>query len=117
MTDRAAIEARLEAIAAGLPDVRAERSGGEVSWSAEGHAFAVLTDDAVELRLSAPVAAAAANTPDTEPSVRGVGWVRFMPAALDAHAIDRLEAWFAFARRHAAEGAQPAAPRGGKGAN
>jgi hypothetical protein len=107
MTNRAGIQARLEALAAGLTGVSAERSAGQVSWSAGGHAFAVLTDDALELRLSAPVAAAAANTPETEPSARGVGWVRFTPTALDARAIDRLEAWFAFGARHAAESAGP----------
>ena len=115
MTDVAAIRARLEALVAELPDVKADRSGEELSWSAAGHPFAVVTDDAVEIRLSGPVAAAAANTPDTEPSPRGIGWVRFTPSTLDGHAIDRLGAWFAFGRRHAAEAAGPtAAPQQSK---
>ena len=108
MTDVAAIRARIEGLAAELPDVDVEPTGASVSWSSAGHPFAILTDDAVEIRLSGPVAAAAANTPDTEPSGRGSGWVRFRPPVLDGHAIDRLDAWFAFGRRHAAEGA-PAA--------
>jgi hypothetical protein len=111
LTDLAAIRARLEALAEELPDVTAERSGPAVCWSSGGHSFAILTDGAVEIRLSGPVATAAANTPDTVPSARGAGWVRFTPPALDGHAIDRLEAWFAFGRRHAAEGAASAASR------
>jgi hypothetical protein len=109
LTDVVAIRARLEALAAELSDVKAERAGGALSWSSADHPFAILTDDAVEIRLSGPVAAAAANTPDTEPSPRGVGWVRFTPPTLDGHAVDRLEAWFGFARRHAGEAPLPAA--------
>jgi hypothetical protein len=109
LTDVAAIRARLEALAAELPDVASETNGNAVSWSSAGHPFAILTHDAVEIRLSGPVAAAAANTPDTEPSARGAGWVRFTPPGLDGHAVDRLEAWFAFGQRHAAEGV-PVAP-------
>lgn len=105
--DREGVEARLVGLAAGLAGIVAERAGGQVSWSAGGHPFAALTDGALEIRLSAPVAAAAANTPDTTPSPRGVGWVVFSPAVLDAHAVDRLEAWFAFGARHAAESSAP----------
>lgn len=103
MTDEEAIRTRLDALAQALPEVEVERGGGQVSWSVAGRPFAVLSGGSVELRLSGPVAAAAASTPDTHPSARGVGWVRFTPPALDGHAIDRLEAWFGFARRHAAE--------------
>jgi len=117
LTDVAAIRARLEALAAELPDVTAERFGEAVSWSAAGHPFAIVTEGAVEIRLGGPVAAAAANTPDTERSPRGVGWVRFMPPTLDGHAIDRLEAWFAFGWRHAAEAGVPAASGPGRKPN
>lgn len=108
MTDVAAIRTRLDALAAEMPDIIAERTGAAVTWSAAGHPFAILTDAAVEIRLSGPVATAAANTPDTEPSTRGAGWIRFAPPALDGHAVDRLEAWFAFGWRHAADGAAAA---------
>ena len=109
MTDVAAIRARLEALARTLPDLEATESQGVVTWSAAGHPFAIVSDAAVELRLSEPVATAAAKTPDTTPSPRGLGWVRFAPPVIDGHAIDRLEAWFAFAFRHAADASGPAA--------
>jgi hypothetical protein len=56
---------------------------------------------AAEFRLDPPVAAAALRTPDTGPSRRGEGWVRFRPDVLDHHALDRAEAWFGSAWRRA----------------
>ncbi|MBI3751644.1 MAG: hypothetical protein HY263_08335 [Chloroflexi bacterium] len=60
----------------------------------------------MELRLDPAIARAATRTPDTAPSDRGPEWVRFAPRELDDHAVDRLEAWFAFARRRASESAR-----------
>ena len=54
-----------------------------------------------EFQLTTAVASAAVRTPDTTPSPRGPGWVRFEPADLDDHAIDRAVAWLGFAVRHA----------------
>lgn len=102
MTDDATIAERLEALVAAAPAERAE-ANGIVTWSIAGRPFAVLAGTAVELRLDRAVAHAATRTPDTSPSHRGEDWVRFEPAALDGHAIDRLEAWFALARRRAAD--------------
>ncbi len=51
--------------------------------------------------LSKAVAGAAIRTPDTTASPRGPEWVRFEPAELDDHAIDRAVAWLGFAVRHA----------------
>jgi hypothetical protein len=81
---------------------RAE-TGSTIAWSVGGRPFAALTNDAIELRLDAPIAAAAVRTPDTAPSPRGPEWVRFAPRDLDDHAIDRLEAWFGLAYRRAGE--------------
>lgn len=102
MTEPATLAERLERLAAAGPLERAE-SAGVVTWSAAGRPFAVLTGAVVELRLDRAVAHAATRTPDTTPSPRGEDCVRFEPASLDDHAIDRLEAWFALARRRAAD--------------
>ncbi len=99
---------RIEALATGQPEASRTTAGGGITWSIGSVAFAVLTGDAVELRLDRPIAHAATRTPDTAPSPRGPEWVRFAPATLDGHAVDRLDAWFAFARRRAAEGVREA---------
>jgi hypothetical protein len=91
----------LEASAATFPDVRAAAAGSEASWSRGDRVFAVLDGSSAELRLDVPIAAAAIRTPDTRTSPRGPDWVRFSPPALDAHAIDRLTAWFGLAYRRA----------------
>jgi hypothetical protein len=61
----------------------------------------VLGPTGIELRLDPAIAAAATRTPDTAPSPRGNEWVRFNPRGLDAHAEDRLRAWFELAYRRA----------------
>ena len=87
-TDLDGIEAR------GEPD-------GVLTWSRGGRPFAALSagGDAAEFGLDPVVAAAAARTPDVDPSPRGAGWVRFSPAPLDDHARDRATAWFQSAHR------------------
>lgn len=97
--DRPEVQARP---AAGASDA----SSRATDWSVDQTVFAALDEagDAVELRLDRAVARAATRTPDTTPSERGPDWVRFNPAQLDDQAVDRLEAWFAFAARHAAAG-------------
>ena len=103
MIDRTGIKARLDAAAAAMGGVETLPDADGVStWSADGVAFAHLTNAAVELRLDPPIADAATRTPDTTSSPRGPAWVRFHPRVLDAHAADRLDAWFALARRRAA---------------
>jgi hypothetical protein len=103
VTGQATLRDRVEALAAEAPLARRSEAAGVVTWSVGTTAFAVLSGEAVELRLDRPVAHAATRTPDTAPSHRGEEWVRFAPMELDGHAIDRLEAWFALARRRAAE--------------
>jgi hypothetical protein len=92
----------LEAAAGGLPEIgSAAGPGGSVTWSRGGRPFAVAKAGgaSAEFALDPAVADAAARTPDVAPSDRGVGWVRFAPAALDDHAADRALAWFASAHR------------------
>ena len=84
-----------------LPGVTSAAAGQETTWSAAGHVFAALTGDWAEFRLDPAVARAALRTPDAADSPRGPGWVSFAPAALDDQAIDRAEAWFLSAHRHA----------------
>jgi hypothetical protein len=83
---------------------RATGTTGEVTWSTDGRPFAALSADGstAEFGLVPAVAAAAAHTPDTTPSDRGPGWVRFRPADLDDHGRDRARAWFESAYRRVA---------------
>jgi len=79
-----------------------ETAGG-VLWDRAGRAFAAVGADGsfAEFRLDGAVAEAVMRTPDTSPSRRGADWVRFTPAELDDHALDRAEAWFGSAWRRA----------------
>ena len=74
---------------------------GTRTWSRAGRPFSTVSADGsvAEFALDPAVAAAAIRTPDTSPSARGAGWVRFAPADLDDHAADRATAWFASAYR------------------
>jgi hypothetical protein len=63
----------------------------------------VAGEGVAEFRLDPLVAKAALRTPDTQPSERGPDWLRFSPQALDGHAVDRAEAWFASAWRRAGD--------------
>ena len=101
MSEAPTLRSILEASAAVLPDVRVAQAGSETSWSRGDRVFAVLDDSGAELRLDVPIAAAAMNTPDTAASGRGKEWVKFAPASLDGHAIDRLTAWFGLGYRRA----------------
>ena len=97
----------LETVAADFDDVgAAPTADGGIAWSRGADTFAVLGagDRSVEFRLDPAIAAAAVRTPDTEPSPRGPGWVRFQPAGLDEHAVDRATAWFTSACRRTPRG-------------
>jgi len=94
----------LATVAADLDGVIAAATPeGGTAWSRGADTFAALESDgrSAEFRLDPAIAAAALRTPDTEPSPRGPGWVRFGPAALDAHAADRATAWFVSGYRRA----------------
>ena len=101
MADEPTLRAVLDASAAALSDVRAATAGATTSWARGHEVFAIFDGTAVELRLDIPIAAAAIKTPDTAVSTRGPEWVRFSPASLDGHAVDRLTAWFALGYRRA----------------
>jgi hypothetical protein len=91
----------LAAAAEDLDGVTGDGDESAMTWSAGGHAFAALAGDWAEFRLDPAVARAALRTPDAAASPRGPGWVSFAPAVLDDQAIDRAEAWFLSAHRHA----------------
>jgi hypothetical protein len=85
-----------------LDDVRTElEPDGSVTWSRAGRPFATVSPEgsSAGFALDPAVAAAAARTPDVEPSSRGPDWVDFSPADLDDHAADRAVAWLASAHR------------------
>jgi hypothetical protein len=86
-----------------LPESRSQSVDGVITWSRGGTEFAALGPNGIEIRLDRPIAAAATRTPDTAPSSRGADWVRFSPAELDSHALDRLRAWLELAYRRVGE--------------
>ena len=92
----------LEEALADLEGVEQTAIGGGVEWRRGGQPFAALAGDAAEFRLDPQVANAALRTPDTSASKRGADWVRFSPAVVDGHAIDRAQAWLASAWRRGA---------------
>jgi hypothetical protein len=94
------VAADLDGVSAGpAPD-------GGTAWSRGDEVFAALAADgrSAEFRLDPAIAAAAIRTPDTVPSSRGEGWVRFGPTLLDGHGIDRATAWLISACRRTAAG-------------
>jgi hypothetical protein len=97
----------LATVAADLDEVTAAPTvDGGTAWSREAAVFAVLGADGTtaEFQLDPAIAAAAVRTPDTAPSQRGHGWVRFRPPMLDGHAVDRATAWFISAFRRTTRG-------------
>ena len=97
------LEVQVSELLADLPEVTTKPGGAGRAWSRRGVEFAVVGPFGVEIRLDPQVAAAAGRTPDTATSARGAEWVRFNPRELDAHALDRLEAWLELAHRRAGE--------------
>jgi hypothetical protein len=95
------LEQALEAVLSDLEEVERATSGGGVEWRRGGRPFSALAGDAAEFRLDPLVANAALRTPDTSASERGADWVRFSPADVDRHAVDRAQAWLASAWRRA----------------
>ena len=95
------LEQALEETLVDLEQVERAAFGGGVEWRRGGRPFAALVGDAAEFRLDPLVATAALRTPDTAASKRGVDWVRFSPALVDHHAVDRAQAWLASAWRRA----------------
>jgi hypothetical protein len=98
-----ALPAHVAEVIVELPESRSQSADGVVTWARGATPFAALGPDGIEIRLDRPIAAAAARTPDTAASRRGPDWIRFNPADLDDHALDRLRAWLELAYRRAAE--------------
>ena len=97
------VRAVLEEAVMDLDEVEAVPSGDDLEWRRGGRPFAVLNGTAAEFHLDPLVAKAALRTQDTYPSSRGADWVRFDPAVLDDHGMDRAEAWLASAWRQAGD--------------
>ncbi len=97
------VEDRLGALSESLAGVAMHgQPPAELEYARDGVVFATRPSaDVIELRLGAEIAEAARRTPNVQPSARGDEWVHFAPAAWDAHAADRLEAWFRVAWRAA----------------
>ena len=79
---------------------------GSLEFARDGVVFASveMSGDSAAFRLDDELAVAAQRTPDTAPTPRGNPWVVFAPGNLDAHAIDRANAWFEAAYRRAVPG-------------
>jgi hypothetical protein len=97
------LEREIAELVAVLPDVSSSPGGAGRAWSRGSVEFAIVGPFGVEIRLDRDIATAATRTPDTASSPRGPDWVRFNPRELDAHALDRLEAWLELAHRRAGE--------------
>jgi hypothetical protein len=97
------LEAQVAELLADVPEVTTAPGGAGRSWLRGGVEFAVVGPFGVEIRLDRQIAAAATRTPDTATSARGADWVRFNPRELDAHALDRLQAWLDLGYRRAGE--------------
>ncbi len=93
--------ALLAAAAAELEGTAEVPTGQGTDYYLDDFLFASHAGDVAEFRLREEVGAAALRTPDTAPSPRGAGWVRFAPKRLDGHARDRALAWFESAWRRA----------------
>ena len=77
------------------------RAGTAVEFGRSGNPFAVVSGQAVDLHLDPEIADAALNTPGTQPSTRGAGWLRLTVDTGNPHDIDRARAWFLSAWRTA----------------
>jgi hypothetical protein len=95
----AALAARVEAVLAELPGVERRLVDDRAGVYVADRLFAIVSPRTLEVLLDPIVAAAAARTPDTRPSERGPGWVRFEPRAAHPFALDRAEAWLRSAHR------------------
>jgi len=97
-----ALGAVLDDFAVELGGIERGAEGKGLTWSRGDRMFAIRDGASVELRLDRTMADAALRTPDTAASSRGPEWVRYTPASLEGHDLDRLEAWFEVAYRRAA---------------
>ena len=90
------------ALSDGLDEVSLSDDVGTVTYARGGTTFARASASLLEVRLPVDIAEAALRTSDTSAG-DGPGWVRFEPRDAERHVIDRAEAWFQTAWRHAAD--------------
>ncbi len=95
------LDERIETVIEELENVSRRRDGPLVLLAVEMRVFACLGADFLEVGLEPSIATAALRTPDTQPSMRGAGWIVFMPRKTDQFALDRAEAWVKLAHRRA----------------
>ena len=95
------LDERVESVLEELEGVVRRRDGPLVLLAVGPRMFACLGADFLEIGLDPLIAAAALRTPDTQPSMRGAGWIVFMPQRSDQFALDRAEAWVRLAHRRA----------------
>ena len=90
-------------LAGELDEVTGTSDGDAAVYVRGGVVFARVSGSALEVRLPADIAEAAARTTDTFPMDES-GWIRFAPTTAERHVTDRAEAWFVTAWRHAESG-------------
>jgi len=95
------LDERVESVLEELEGVIRRRDGPLVLLAVGARMFACLGADFLEVGLEPSIATAALRTPDTQPSMRGAGWIVFMPRSADQFALDRAEAWVRLAHRRA----------------
>ena len=100
--DQPALADFLAAVAAEAGAAAEPSADGSQAFRRGRRTFAYVKGNSAELLLDEEIAEAAVRTPDTTPSGRGRGWIRFSPRDLDGHAEDRARAWFLSAWRAAA---------------
>ena len=105
MAERTPLQTTIERAARELPGVVGAADGDAVSYAIGGRRFAVVRGDRAAFRLRPEIGEAAARTPDVGAASEGPGWVELAPSSLDRFALDRAEAWFVSACRHAGEDA------------
>jgi hypothetical protein len=85
-----------------LGDVSTTPDDDATSYTRAEVTFARVSPRVLEVRLPDDIAEAALRTPDTKSLPDQSGWIRFAPDADERHVVDRAEAWFVTAWRHAA---------------
>jgi hypothetical protein len=98
-----ALDDLADGLAEELGDVSAAADGDVTSFERAGTTFARISSSVVEVHLPDDIAAAAIRSADTAAIPNEQGWVRFAPSADGPHVVDRAEAWFRTAWRHATD--------------
>jgi len=100
---RPALDDLVRVLAEELGEVTTSAAGDLTSYARARSAFARVSSDALEARLPEDIADAAVRTRDTVAIAGDTGWIRFTPTTAERDVIDRAEAWFRTAWRHAGQ--------------